>query len=228
MIAAILLAAALAPHVAPHADDAQSLSKACDNGVFSSCYALGLTLVQGEKPKDPLRAIALFTKACDGKFADGCDALGIAFKDGIGVEKDLARADSLFAKACDADSAAACAHLAHLRAKGDPANIAGVMPLFQKSCSGGFGPGCYVIGIAYYEGTGVSKDLLHAVIFFKKACDARTTDGCAGLGAIYSRDPQAAKDLFKKACAQIGGCEDFDALVTGFEAGAAIRKQHGH
>jgi uncharacterized protein len=58
--------------------------------------------------QDDARAVALFTKACDGGDGAGCFMLGTMFRLGEGVRKDAASAASAYARGCALGDAACC------------------------------------------------------------------------------------------------------------------------
>ena len=78
--------------------------------------------------------------------------------------------------------------------------------LYRKACDGGERKGCHDLGLMYYRGEGMAKDLNRAAGLFKRACDAGGSGGCQDLGLMYSRGEGVAKDLtraaglFKRAC----------------------------
>ena len=57
---------------------------------------------------DPKKAVALYTKACDGNYEPGCYYLGRMYATGRGVAMDAVKAKALFKRACDKGVAAAC------------------------------------------------------------------------------------------------------------------------
>lgn len=85
-------------------------------------------------------------------------------------------------------------------------NFSGAADLNRKACDSGERQGCNNLGLMYYRGEGVAKDLNRAAELYKRACDAGGTGGCLNLGLMYLRgesvpkDPNRAADLFKRAC----------------------------
>ena len=92
--------------------------------------------------------------------------------------------------------------------------------LFRRACDGGERKGCNSLGLMYYKGEGVAKDLNRAADLYKRACDAGGSGGCLNLGSIYLRgegvpkDPIRAADLFERACDAGGapGCTDLGLM----------------
>jgi TPR repeat protein len=92
--------------------------------------------------------------------------------------------------------------------------------LYRKACDGGERKGCHDLGLMYFKGEGVAKDLNRAAGLFKRACDEGGTGGCLDLGEMYSRgegvpnDLNRAADFFKRACDAGGapGCTDLGRM----------------
>ena len=74
---------------------------ACVKGVGQSCVSLGDMLQRGIPgvKTDSARALALFTRGCDKGAMEGCARLGVAYRDGVGLPRDVARAVALFRQA---------------------------------------------------------------------------------------------------------------------------------
>jgi TPR repeat protein len=85
-------------------------------------------------------------------------------------------------------------------------NFPGAADLNRKACDSGERQGCNNLGLMYYRGEGVAKDLNRAADLYKRACDAGGSGGCLNLGLMYLRgesvpkDPNRAADLFKRSC----------------------------
>jgi TPR repeat protein len=92
--------------------------------------------------------------------------------------------------------------------------------LYRKACDGGERKGCHDLGLMYYRGEGVPKDLNRAADLYKRACDAGGTGGCLDLGLMYLRgegvpkDPNRAAELYKRACdaGSPPGCTDLGIM----------------
>lgn len=53
---------------------------------------------------------------------------------------------------------------------------------FEKSCGLNNGRGCNDLGVLYYYGEGVEKDLIKAAYLYSKACELKDGLGCKDLG----------------------------------------------
>jgi len=92
--------------------------------------------------------------------------------------------------------------------------------LFRRACDGGERKGCHDLGLMYFRGEGVTKDLHRAADLYKRACEAGGTGGCLDLGLMYLRgegvpkDLNRAADFYKRAC-DLGappGCTDLGRM----------------
>jgi TPR repeat protein len=83
--------------------------------------------------------------------------------------------------------------------------------LYQRACDGGERKACNGLGLMYFKGEGMPKDVKRAQVFFKRACDAGGAGGCLNLGLLYFRGEDVPKDLkraavlFKRSCDAGGG-----------------------
>ena len=177
----------------------------CKRGVLRACAKAGFRLV--ESSRDPAvvkRAIALFTRACDGNDALGCSNLASFTWDGEGVPRDPKKAAQYAKKACTAGDAFACGTLGSLWSQGelgkkDPAKALGYL---VKACDGGSASGCNQVGMAYAAGEGVKKDLERAMTVWAKACRDRNASACANLGHAFELkgEGERAQKAKARAC----------------------------
>ncbi|GAA7104988.1 sel1 repeat family protein [Helicobacter pylori] len=65
--------------------------------------------------QDFSKARKYFEKACDLNNGRGCNGLGVLYKDGQGVEKNLTKAAYFYSKACKLGNQKACEVLKELR-----------------------------------------------------------------------------------------------------------------
>jgi TPR repeat protein len=88
------------------------LGRACEDGDEEACVAgcdvskeavrcLRVGLLSAKGAKDPRRAATYYRKACDLGHPLGCRELGIMYRDGVSVPKDVDRAGELLKKADD-------------------------------------------------------------------------------------------------------------------------------
>lgn len=104
--------------------DVTAQEKACEANDWLACRELGTLYSNrgGRKNSedDRQRGTAFYRRACEeGGDAFSCFALGIHYKSGAGVPRDLERAASFLEKGCDLGNAGACAALGDLYRKGN-------------------------------------------------------------------------------------------------------------
>lgn len=187
----------------------------CDVRFETSCTNAGYAYKSGKGvTANPVRAVELYRKGCDGGSMTGCNNLGNAYDNGKGVVADPVRGAELHRKACDGGEMMGCTSLgyAYKHGQGVAADPMRAAELYRKACDGGNMMGCSNLGNSYRDGVGVPRDLARANELFKKACDGRDMLGCNNLGYAYRegvgvpRDMARATELYKKACA--GGYTD--------------------
>ncbi|MGY5851445.1 SEL1-like repeat protein [Salegentibacter sp. F14] len=90
----------------------------------------------------------------------------------------------------------------------DQGNTEKALRLFDKLCRQNNGAACFAIGITYYQGDQVEKNVTKGLEFIKKAAEKNNYDGIKTLGEIYfhgsagvEKDPKKATELFKKSIA---------------------------
>ena len=78
---------------------------------------------------------------------------------------------------------------------------------YKQECKDGKMLSCVELGILYYTGEGVKKDIKKSRKLFNKACRNRISRGCGYLGYIYLRggdgieiDKRKAMLAFSKGC----------------------------
>lgn len=86
------------------------LKRLCDRGDAKACVARGQMYLIGEQGLRPNRGVAKdhFARGCNLGAYFGCTVLGVMYRDGDFVEKDLAMAMSLFKQACDGGDVDGC------------------------------------------------------------------------------------------------------------------------
>jgi TPR repeat protein len=115
--------------------------KACDAGVAESCWAVGKIFEDGElRPRDPVRAHALYQKACDDGEQKGCVWLGIAYKYGGDVPQSYERALNYYRQACTGSSGLGCYDAGQLLETGKvgPEDIPGAIALYRQGAERGY------------------------------------------------------------------------------------------
>lgn len=70
---------------------------------------------------------------------------------------------------------------------------------FEQLCNDGKMQYCVDLGMLYYNGEGVKKDIKKSQIFFTKACKNRVSRGCYYLGYTFLRGGEGVEKNNKKA-----------------------------
>lgn len=168
--------------------------------VFLQMFGLGLTPEQNEEIEiPPLQPQAQEPKPCT-TFNECVESANKFLAD---KKYDEAIGDLL--PFCEQQNAKACEMVAKIYGehKNDSAKN---LSYNQMACDFGGMDGCYALGVKYYRGDGISRDVKQSFALFKKVCDGGKMDGCNNLAVIYNnadgvkRDIKLAKTLFKKAC----------------------------
>ena len=204
----------------------EGLAASCKSGKAHDCNALGVVRQGGAgSAKNPEEAVGLFARACEGGAAAGCGNLGDAYEAGLGVGKDPEKAVMSYVKACSGGYAYGCGEAGSLYFSGTvEGGLPKAAPLLRQGCDGRDPVGCFLSGMLAMGARGGEKNPLQAVRDFKKGCDLRFPRACLALVQIYREDAARATALFKEACGDDKEqCGEFDALVEGIQAGAALR-----
>ncbi|WP_373004497.1 tetratricopeptide repeat protein [Sulfurimonas sp.] len=78
---------------------------------------------------------------------------------------------------------------------------------FKQACNEGKMQSCIELGMLYYTGENVKKDMKKSQKLFKKACKNRVSRGCYYLGYIFLRGGDGIEKSNKKAMLAFGrGC----------------------
>ena len=98
----------------------------------------------------------------------------------------------------------ACAKQAMEFVKTDPAKAA---VLFEKGCTDKHAISCAMVGSAYAEGLGVTKDLARAVGYDKQSCELGYAKGCHNYGLALANGEGVPADLVQGVVWLAKACE---------------------
>ncbi len=100
--------------------------------------------IKSYEKQDFSKAKGYFEKACDLNNGRGYNGLGVLYKDGQGVEKNLTKAAYLYSKACDLKDGWGCKNLGALHYNGDGVkqDSKKAVALFEKACRLGYKKAC--------------------------------------------------------------------------------------
>jgi len=120
--------------------DADRYSQACEGGVATGCFNLGMMYRFGSGvSRDYARAADLYRQACEAGVARACSSLGEMHYNGRGVLQDYAQAANLYRQSCEASEMPACSTLGmfYYAGKGVLQNYVFAHALFNIAASEG-------------------------------------------------------------------------------------------
>ena len=180
-----------------------------------SLHEIGLEFLRGKNhlgkkaAEDHRKAADFFELSCAGGYGPGCTSLGVAFRDGDGLEKDPIRATELFVLGCEEGSRRGC-RLAGNEFVGS--DLTRARPLYGKGCRWEDSASCAALGKIYRDGAGVAPDAKQAFDFFLQSCNrgpgSNNSEGCYSLARMYDEGKGVGKDrveavrLYRMACSQ--------------------------
>jgi TPR repeat protein len=170
------------PAVTANLEKAAGLwQRACDGGSTMACVSVAKTLLS-QGPAQVERGLALLQTACTGAVVGGCATLGVAYRDGYLLKKNMGEAVGLFQKACDAGDVHGCRMFATALFQGDGVNAdqPRAVTLFKDCCDFGDLRSCANLGRANEIGQGTAQNLVAAAELFKRACNGGVSEACRG------------------------------------------------
>ncbi len=184
-------------------------TNACyENNYMDSCNNIAILYMLGKSGvnKNHKRAKELFERSCYLNSAKGCMGLGDIYKNGYGVEANKSMAAYYYEKACncgelDDNTYKACLNSGLIYYHSGKYTKA--KKILEKTCNDNNKTSCAYLGMLFYKGKGVEKNIKKGLMFLKKSCDNNFSFACYNLGAIYIKDIKdykKAQKYFKKAC----------------------------
>lgn len=124
-------------------------------------------------------------KKCNKGELNNCNNLGVIYKKGTGVKKDINKATEIFKSICDKGYIHGCENLAFVYyEKKEQKSYKKAAPLFQKVCDQNEFPACVALGYMNYMGYGVEKNITKSKKLYNKGCKGGFKAGCQYLKAI--------------------------------------------
>ncbi len=170
-----------------------------------------------------------YSQACMEGEAKGCYQVGAIYRDGLGVRQDTETAKGYFKMACDMGNTQACAKLKDIDQHRNNSSIGTSdteLKEYKEQCLKGDATGCYAVGRVYWDGEGVTEDLVLGKKFFDLACQGGEYWSCLKMAGIYlgaksltQKNYNEARKYAKLACDhKIGnGCEILDYMYKNGE-----------
>ncbi len=204
----------------PVCEDLAACQAACDDGHAWGCFALAKHYADGEGiAKNPGKALALWTRACDDGDGDACSRMSWIHRLGMyrqpkDAEKSKqyeGRMFQAYRRACDEGLASSCFALgrSHEDGKGtgaDPAKAAAaferVRVYWDARCQQNVGKACGSLGLMHQSGILVPVNPALGLDYREKACELGVAIDCS-LGGHQAQEAKAlerASRLFNRGC----------------------------
>lgn len=180
------------------------LQESCDGDYAAACTLLGQKYESGQDvARDPVRALALDTKACELHDSTGC-MFAKRITENEKVTADQNRLQAL----CDQKDFRSCMEVGSQLEKSGNKDRSALKSLYQKACDEGYSESCHrlakVYGESWYD---VPPDEARAVALYTRACDGGYPQSCSQLASYYKegrgglpQDFDKAVALYKQAC----------------------------
>ena len=122
--------------------------------------------------KENKQAVNYFRKASKQKYKAAIVSLGIMFRQGWGVEKDLKHAERLFRQGIELNSARGMYELGVLFGQvEEKEDFVKALKWYRRAADHGFPQALNNVGYMYAEGRGVEKSAIEAVKWFQRAAE---------------------------------------------------------
>lgn len=152
-------------------------------------------------------AITLLEKAAQLGHADAQNHLGVDYRRGEGVPKDIEKAVYWFRKAIEQNNPKAMRNLGQLYKEGEeiPKDIKKAVELIMRAAQLGHSSAQNSLALMYEEGEGIPQNTDEAIKWYQKAADQGNKFSAYNLGRIYydgtcvPRDLQKAREYWQKA-----------------------------
>ena len=162
-------------------DRARSLFKqACNDRSGLGCSRLAAVLLRDPQSARS-EAIGYSEAGCEAGAGLGCVNLGLMYRKGDGLPKDVQKATELFRKACQLELGAGCRLLgeAYSSGQGTDPDARGAAAFNMRACRLGDAVGCGNAGVNYQRGFGVTADPAKAAQYYQRACSLGEQRYCA-------------------------------------------------
>jgi TPR repeat protein len=141
------------------------------------CARVGMTFMKTEVEK----ALGYFRKGCETGDGISCGMLGLAYKEGLGIAKDLAATVALNAQSCELGYFKGCYNLGLMLYNGEgvPADEPKGLGVLEKACAGDAYRACGSLADLY-----LTTDKAKARTLAKRGCDNNDAMSCEVLEKI--------------------------------------------
>lgn len=154
------------------------------------------------------QALAIFTEESDKGCPLSSNGLGVAYENGLGIEKDLKKAKEFYELATSRDDNTGAFNLGLLYLNGIVVekDIKNAIKYFRKSSDGGYTRATYNLGVIYKDITPNHKQAVH---YFTKAANDGDLDAKLNLGLQYYFGKGVDKNMAKALELFIAGYREF-------------------
>lgn len=193
------------------------LKKAEKLGSVDAKANMGAMYLSGEGlPKDEGKAFCLLKEAAEDQDCSAMCNLALMYEQGIHVGKDMKTAISYFKQAADLGYPPAFYHLGVLVGGGE-ADLGDIDPVGLLETAGAEGniDALYRLGVMYYDGQGVDRDLDMASQYFRAGAEFENPECMYNLGIMIIRgEAEPAYDE-----------EEYDMIIAAADAGYGPAKE---
>ena len=163
---------------------------------FVELFARAAHAIGTGTPLARLSTVHRLAVSCDTGSGRDCLHAGLAFYQGVGVQRDAARAHRFFSAACQRDQAEGCRSLGHLhhRGHGVPRDRARAVQLYRSACTLGSARGCAHAGFLYEGGRGIPVDRFQAAQHYVLACQLGDGGSCHAVAVMLESGQGVRKD----------------------------------
>ncbi|WP_198024110.1 tetratricopeptide repeat protein [Sphingorhabdus lutea] len=196
----------ISPEAAKLADEAVGLYEAkqyseatvkwlqsCDLGNGDACFWAAKTLeLELSSSENMVIARGKYARGCSLGNANACNNLGVMMEFAKGGEKNIKGAKDIYDAACKANLAIACQNSAIIRRlnkSSSTLSIAEEEKIINQyslaACDLDLADGCTDLGVAYYLGSGVARNMDNARLYSEKGCMNNSMKGCENLASMY-------------------------------------------
>jgi TPR repeat protein len=178
----------------------KNLLIAAEAGNADAQTALGQMYLLGNQgpPQDLAKALSWSQKGADQGNAMAVMNLGIMYRNGQGVVKDISKAMTFFETASAAGQMKASRYIGLIHA--DAGEFEKAVAAYQLAADRGDITSQYLLGKSYEMGSGITQDYALAAKWYTKSAergDHVASDGMVGLGSLYERGLGVEKDAAK-------------------------------
>ncbi len=213
------------------------LTRSCVAGNRTACKIRGRLVAtnQIQTSSERLR-LAYLEAGCRYLEPASCSAVGVMYRDGNGVSRNIQRAYDAFHRACDHGDTSSCRALGTLYETQASAgrsiskrNSGHTVVAYRGACRNGDTIACLRFAQALKIGDGVARDRAAAASIFENCCAHGESRGCIAAAKMYRQgwgvafNPMKAAKLLHKGCS-VGDATACRELATQYSNGRGVKR----